>query len=60
MPRLIDTTLSALSVSTSADGADFSETLALSPAFDAVTRAYTATVENAVTHVKVTPDDERR
>ena len=54
-PRLIDTTLSALSVSTSADGTDFSETLALSPAFAASTRAYTATVENAVTHVKVTP-----
>ena len=54
-PRLIDTTLSALSVSTSADGSDFSETLALSPAFDAATRAYAATVTSTVTHVRVTP-----
>ena len=49
-----DATLRALSGSTSTDGSDFSGTLDFGT-FAATTETYTATVENAVTHVKLTP-----
>ena len=49
-----DATLSALSGRTSTDGSDFGGTLDIGT-FASGTVAYTATVGNAVTHVKLTP-----
>ena len=50
-----DAALSALAGSVSADGSDFSGTLTLDPAFASGTRSYAATLDSAVTHVKLTP-----
>ena len=50
-----DTTLRALAGSVSTDGLDFSGALTLDPAFASGTRSYSATLDNAVTHVKLTP-----
>ena len=52
--RTVPLTLSGLSGNTSTDGSDFSGTLDIG-AFAPGTTTYTATVENAVTHVKLTP-----
>ncbi len=50
-----DATLSALTGTTSEDGAAFPGALVLSPAFAPGTTAYTATVGHAVTHARLTP-----
>ena len=50
-----DANLSNLTGTTSTDGNTFSGTLSLSPAFNAATTGYTATVANTVTHAKLTP-----
>ncbi len=51
-----DATLSALTGVTSTDGSDFTAgALTLDPTFDSTKTAYIATVENSVTHIKVTP-----
>ena len=49
-----DATLSALTGNTSTDGSSFTGTLNIST-FASSTTSYTATVENTVTHVKLTP-----
>ena len=48
-------TLSGFTVNTSTDGTDFSNELTLNPAFSSATSDYTATVGQAVTHVRLTP-----
>ena len=50
-----DATLSALTGSTSGDGASFGDALALSPAFSAATMSYTARVAHGATHARLTP-----
>ena len=50
-----DATLSALTGSTSGDGASFDGALALSPAFSAATASYTASVPHGATHARLTP-----
>ena len=50
-----DATLSALTGSTSGDGASFDGALALSPAFSATVTAYTAQVAYGATHARLTP-----
>ena len=50
-----DATLSALTGSTSGDGASFDGTLALSPAFSPATASYTARVPHGATHARLTP-----
>ena len=50
-----DADLSGLAVHSSTDGSDFSTALTLNETVDAATTAYTASVANAVTDVKVTP-----
>ncbi len=50
-----DATLSALTGSTSGDGASFDDALALSPAFSAATASYSASVPHGATHARLTP-----
>ena len=50
-----DATLSALTGSTSGDGASFGDALALSPAFAPATASYTASVPHGATHARLTP-----
>ncbi len=50
-----DATLSALTGSTSGDGASFGDALALSPAFSPATASYTASVPHGATHARLTP-----
>ena len=50
-----DATLSALTGSTSEDGASFDGALALSPAFSPATASYTARVPYGATHARLTP-----
>ena len=50
-----DATLSALTGSTSGDGASFDGALALSPAFSPATASYTARVPYGATHARLTP-----
>ncbi len=50
-----DATLSALTGSTSGDGASFGDALVLSPAFSAATASYTARVPYGATHARLTP-----
>ena len=51
----LDSSLSTLTVNISTDGSDFATALTLTPAFAGATTAYSATVGNPVTHVKLTP-----
>ncbi len=50
-----DATLSALTGSTSGDGASFGDALALSPAFSPATASYSASVPHGATHARLTP-----
>ncbi len=50
-----DAALSALTGSTSGDGASFDGALALSPAFSPATASYTARVPHGATHARLTP-----
>ena len=50
-----DATLSALTGTPCTSGTTCSGALSLSPAFNAATTGYTATVANTITHVKLTP-----
>ena len=50
-----DATLSALTGSTSGDGASFDGALALSPAFSPATASYSASVPHGATHARLTP-----
>ena len=52
--------LSALTASSSTSSSGSYTALALSPAFSSATTSYTATVESAVTHAKLTPTVEDR